>query len=89
MNYISLVIYLIIYSSIVYYIFIKVIYKRIGNNNSSIFDLDNVFKMFNFRNFVLLVVSIILYNVDYYSFSGFVTLLFSIQKPILSDIQKI
>lgn len=89
MNYISLVIYLIIYSSIVYYIFIKIIYKRIGNNNSSIFDLNNVFKMFNFRNFVLLIISIISYNVlDYYSFSGFVTLLFSIQRPILSDVQK-
>ena len=88
-NYITLILYIYVYSLILYYIFVKIIYKKMINYNNNIYDFTKLYELVTFKNIIILIFSIILYNViDFQAFSFLNKLLQSIQKSYFVDIER-
>ena len=69
-NYITLILYIYVYSLVLYYIFVKIIYKKMINYNNNIYDFTKLYELFTFKNIIIFIFSIILYNViDFQAFS--------------------
>jgi hypothetical protein len=88
-TYIVIIIYVLVYIIILYYIFVKIIYKKWVNYKHSLYNINQLYHLITFKNFILLMISYALYVIiDYNAFILLNNILNIIQKPILQGFDK-
>ena len=88
-SYITLLLYIYVYSIVLYYIFVKIIFKKMINYDHNIYDFTKFYDLITIKNMIISIFSIILYNfIDLQAFSYLNKILLKVQKPYFQSIEK-